>query len=97
MTVKKWSSNYGCVKILQFYDSLSEVYEGSALENFEVTEEMGTEDGFNINSDTLVVSIYNENRKFDKGYLKTLMVLDRKVEPSIGIEENGEIKWTALI
>lgn len=96
MSVKKWSSPYGCAKILQFYDSLSETYEGDALENFEVTEEMGTEDGFNINSDTLVVSIYNENRKFDKGYLKTLMVLDRKVEPSIGIEENGEIKWTAL-
>ena len=44
----------------------------------------------------MTVSIYNEDRKFDKGYLRTLMLLDRKLYPFIGIEQNGEIKYKPL-
>lgn len=97
LTVLKWSTPNACVKILKFYDRLFERYEGDAVQMFEVNEEMGSADiNYNINSDTMTVSLYNDGRKFDKGYLRSLMILDRKLIPYIGMEENGEIKYTQL-
>ena len=97
LTISKWSTANACAKILQFYEQLQELYEGDALSMFEVGEELGSADGnYNINSDTMTVSLHNTDRKFDKGYLRSLMILDRKLKPSIGIEKNGAIVWTAL-
>ena len=97
MTITKWSQPNACAKIMQFYETLFETYEGDAVQMFEVNEELGAADGnYNINSDTMTVSLYNEERKFDKGYLRSLMVLDRKVMPYIGVEKNGQIEYTAL-
>ena len=97
LTITKWSRPNAHAKIIKFYDKLSEMYEGDAVQMFELTEEMGNEDGnYNISSDTLTVSLYNEGRKFDKGYLRSLMVLDRKLLPEIGVERNGEIEYTSL-
>lgn len=98
LTVQKWSHPNACAKILQFYESLFEVYEGDAMQMFEVNEEQSAADGnYNINSDTMTVTLHNTDRKFDKGYLRSLVVLDRKITPSIGIEnENGEIEYTPL-
>ena len=44
----------------------------------------------------MTVQIYNEARKFDKGYLRTLMLLDRKLYPYIGVENNGVIEYKSL-
>lgn len=97
LTVIKWNTPNACVKILKFYDRLFERYEGDAVQMFEVNEEMGSADvNYNINSDTMTVSLYNAERKFDKGYLRSLMILDRKLIPYIGVEENGEVKYTQL-
>lgn len=97
MTISKWSHPNACAKILQFYYSLTEVYEGDALQMFELTEEMCNEEGnYNINADSLTVSIHNKDRKFDTGYLRELMVLDRKLKPYIGVEENGQIRYIGL-
>lgn len=97
MTITKWSKGNACAKIMQFYETLFETYEGDAMQMFEVNEELGAADGnYNINSDTMTVSIYNEERKFDKGYLRSLTVLDRKVMPYLGIEKDGKIEYTAL-
>ncbi|MEG1882001.1 MAG: hypothetical protein RR207_05880 [Clostridia bacterium] len=97
LTISSWSKPNACVKILKFYDRLFERYEGDAMQMFEVSEEMGSAEGnYNINSDIMTVSLYNLNRKFDKGYLRSLMILDRKLQPSIGIEKNGEIEYTEL-
>ena len=97
ITIFKWSTPNACVKLMKFFDMLSEVYEGSDLLSFEVNEEMSSEDAnYNINSDTMCVSIYNKDKKFTTGYLKNLLVLDRKVKPYIGIEENGVVTYTSL-
>lgn len=57
----------------------------------------GAADGnYNIVSDTMTVNIFNKDRKFDKGYLRSLMILDRKLLPSIGIETDGEVKYQPL-
>ena len=97
MTIAKWSTPNACAKILQFYDKLYEEYHGDALQMFEVNEEICSSDGnYNINSDTMTVTLHNTNRKFDKGYLRSLMILGRKIYPSIGIEKNGAVEYTKL-
>ena len=97
LTITKWSKPNACAKILKFYDRMMERYEGDAIEMFEVSEEMGAADGnYNIVSDTMTVNIFNKGRKFDKGYLRSLMILDRKLLPSIGIETDGEVKYQPL-
>ena len=97
LTITKWSKPNACAKILKFYDRMMERYEGDAIEMFEVSEEMGAADGnYNIVSDTMTVNIFNKDRKFDKGYLRSLMILDRKLLPSIGIETNGLVKYQPL-
>ena len=60
------------------YDKLYEEYTGDAMQMFEVNEEMCSTDGnYNINSDTMTVTLHNTDRKFDKGYLRSLMILGR--------------------
>lgn len=97
MTISRWSTPNACAKVIQFYDKLYEEYTGDAMQMFEVNEEMCSTDGnYNINSDTMTVTLHNTDRKFDKGYLRSLMILGRKVQPYIGIEKDGEIVYTRL-
>lgn len=97
LTISKWSQPNACVKILRCFDKVSEVYEGGDLQSFDVNEELCSSEGnYNISSDTMTVVMYNDNRKFDKGYLRTLMLLDRKVYPYIGIEKDGQIEYRPL-
>jgi len=97
LTIEKWSHPNAVAKILRCFERVYETYEGDALLSFEVGEELCSSEGnYNINSDSMTVSIYNENRKFDKGYLRTLMLLDRKLFPYIGIEKEGEIEYKPL-
>ena len=97
LTIEKWSHPNAVAKILRCYERVYETYEGDALLSFEVGEELCSSEGnYNINSDSMTVCIYNEDRKFDKGYLRTLMLLDRKLYPFIGIEKDGEIEYKPL-
>lgn len=97
ITITKWSKASAVVKLLKFFDMLAETYEESDLQSFEVNEEMGSIDAnYNLSSDTMTVSIYNKERKFNVGYLKNLLILDRKVKPYIGIEKDGTIEYTSL-
>lgn len=97
MTISRWSTPNACAKILQFYDKLYEEYVGDAMQMFEVNEEMCSSDGnYNINSDSMTVTLHNTDRKFDKGYLRSLMILGRKVQPYIGIEKENGVEYTRL-
>lgn len=99
ITVQKWSAPNAKVKLLQFFDILEEEYSGSDLIDFEVLEELSSSSesaGYGINSDTASFTLYNKDRKFDKGYLRSLLLLNRKVIPYIGIERDGEIDYTKL-
>ncbi len=97
LTITKWNVSNACVKILRSFDRLYEMYEGEMLQSFEVNEEMCAADGnYNINSDTMTVSIHNTDRKFDRGYLRSLLLLDRKIRPFIGVEKDGGVEYTSL-
>lgn len=97
ITITKWSKPNAVAKIIKFFDMLAETYEESDLQSFEVNEEMGSIDAnYNLSSDTMTVSIYNKDRKFNVGYLKNLLILDRKVKPYIGVEKDGTIEYTSL-
>lgn len=97
LTIYKWSTPNAKAKIIQFFDTVKEDYDGDDLKEFEVLEELckDGEVGFGINSDTASFTIYNKDRKFDRGYLKSLVLLNRKVIPYIGIDNgNGAIEYT---
>lgn len=98
--ILKWSIGNAKIKLLSFFDVVRETYEDSDLKSFEVLEELATDDAnvpYGINSDTMSVVIYNRNRKFDRGYLRDLLLTDRKITPSIGIEdENGNVEYTSM-
>ena len=95
--ILKWNKPNAKAKILQFFDALEEEYGGSDLKSFEVLEELGSQ-GVNhgITSDTATITLLNKDRKFDKGYLKDMLLLGRKVIPYIGIENNGKVEYTKL-
>ncbi|MBQ7798303.1 MAG: hypothetical protein IJ371_04195 [Clostridia bacterium] len=100
LEVHKWSKGNAKVKILNFFDIADETYEGSDLKSFEILEELATDDAnvpYGINSDTLSIVIYNRGRKFDQGYLRELLLTDRKITPYIGIEqEDGTIDYVNM-
>jgi hypothetical protein len=99
LEIIRWNIPNAKVKILQCFDIVEEEYEGSDLKEFEVVEELSTDSNgivYGLSSDSLSVSVYNKDRKFDKGYLKSLLLLGRKITPYIGIEENGVINYTSL-
>lgn len=97
LVVRKWNKPNAKAKILQFFDILEEEYGGDDLKEFEVLEELNSEgESYSINSDTASFVIYNRERKFDKGYLRSLLLLGRKVIPYIGIEKEGEVEYTKL-
>lgn len=100
LIIKKINVANAVIKILQFFDILEENYEGSDVKDFEVVEELSTDgDGvsYGINSNTMSVTIYNKDRRFDQGYLKDFLLLDRKVIPFIGIEDdNGNTQYSQI-
>ena len=90
LTITKWSKAKSCVKIMEFFNTLSESYEGSDLKSFDVIEERNPEDGgYGVSSDTASVTIFNKDRKFDRGYLKELMLPGRRLKFYVGLS-NGE-------
>jgi hypothetical protein len=100
LDIYKWNKPNAKAKIIQFFDILEEEYAGADLKSFEVLEEL-TKDfngiDYGITADTASFFIYNRERKFDRGYLKNMLLLGRKVIPYIGIKTSGdEIEYTKL-
>lgn len=100
LIVRKINTPNAVVKLIQFFDVLEENYSGGDLKDFEVLEALATDcEGisYGITSNTLNVTIYNKDRKFDLGHLKDYLLLDRTVIPYIGIEnEQGEVEYQQL-
>ncbi len=95
--IYKWNTPNAKVKLLNFFDIVEEEYGGDDLKECEIIEELSKDDqvGYGIKSDSATFTIYNKDRKFDKGFLKELILLDRRVEPYIGIENSdGTIEYT---
>lgn len=99
LEVHRWNKPNCKAKIMSFYTLLEEEYLGSDLKDFEVLQELSEQTDnvtYGISSDTATITIYNKDRKFDRGYLKELVLLDRKVIPYIGIERNNKVEYTQL-
>lgn len=100
LIVRKINTPNAVVKLIQFFDVLEENYSGGDLKEFEVLEALATDGegiSYGITSNTLNVTIYNKDRKFDLGHLKDYLLLDRTVIPYIGIEnEQGEVEYQQL-
>lgn len=100
LIVRKINTPNAVVKLIQFFDVLEENYTGGDLKEFEVLEALATDGegiSYGITSNTLNVTIYNKDRKFDLGHLKDYLLLDRTVIPYIGIEnEQGEVEYQQL-
>ena len=100
LEIHKWNTQNSKAKIMSFYTLLEEQYEGTDLKEFEVLSELSEQTDnvtYGISSDTATFVLYNRNRKFDRGYLNQLVLLDRKVIPYIGIETaDGKIEYTQL-
>ena len=100
LIVRKINTPNAVVKLIQFFDVLEENYSGGELKDFEVLEALATDGegiSYGITSNTLNVTIYNKDRKFDLGHLKDYLLLDRTVIPYIGIEnEQGEVEYQQL-
>ena len=100
LIVRKINTPNAVVKLIQFFDVLEENYTGGELKDFEVLEALATDGegiSYGITSNTLNVTIYNKDRKFDLGHLKDYLLLDRTVIPYIGIEnEQGEVEYQQL-
>ena len=94
-----WSTPNVKAKIIQFFDIVEEEYLGSDLKEIEVYEEIESSASsmFGISGNTLKVVLYNKDRKFDKGYLKELLLVGRKVSAYLGINNNtNQIVYTNL-
>lgn len=97
LEILKWSHPNAKAKMLQSFDIVEEEYNGDDIKEFEVLEEVAKDSdiGYGINSDTASFTLYNRDRKFDRGYLRSLLLLGRKVVPYIGIEkEDGTVDYT---
>lgn len=95
--INRWNKPNAVAKIMNFFYLLAETYETTDLKDFEVNEEMNSVDSnYNINSNSLSVTIFNRNQKFSVGYLKKMLILDRKIKPFVGIEVNGFVEYIPL-
>lgn len=71
LEISKWSHAGRCVKVLEFFTSIQQIYEGDDLLSINLLEEREISQGSlpvgNISSNEIKVSIRNDDRRFDAG------------------------------
>lgn len=100
LEIIKWSSANRQVKILEFFTSVQEIYEGKELIKLELLEERDTgSEGIpvgNIASNELTLILNNKSRKFDAGNtqspLYNLLKPNRRIRAWLGIEKDDKSK-----
>ncbi|WP_352420726.1 hypothetical protein [Proteiniborus sp.] len=100
LEIIKWSSANRQVKILEFFTSVQEIYEGKELIKVELLEERDTgSEGIpvgNIASNELTLILNNKSRKFDAGNtqspLYNLLKPNRRIRAWLGIEKDDKSK-----
>lgn len=94
LEVQKWSHAGRQVKILEFFTSIQEVYEGDDILFIHLLEEREVSQGSlpvgNISANEISIRLYNKNRKFDAGNkqspLYETLKANRKIKVWIGTE-----------
>ncbi len=100
LIVTKWSHPGRQVKILEFFTSIQEVYEGDDIMLIHLIEEREVSQGSlpvgNISSNEIDIRLYNRNRKFDAGNknspLYGTLKANRRIKAWIGTRD----EWVPL-
>lgn len=96
LVITKWSHPGRQVKILEFYTSIQEVYEGDDILMVHLLEERGVSQGSlpvgNISANEIDIRLSNESRKFDAGNkqspLYETLKANRRIKAWIGIQKD---------
>lgn len=86
-----WNKPHRVSKIYRFYDDIKEVYKNDDVKEFEVVHEKVNNGAikYGLCSDSCNVTIYNKDRKFDRGYLKNMIHLNKMIVPHINKKRLG--------
>jgi len=98
LVVKKWSHAGRQVKILEFFTSIQETYEGDDILLIHLLEEREVSQGSlpvgNISANEIDIRLNNSNRKFDAGNkqspLYQLLKQNRRIRAWLGLKGNGD-------
>jgi len=105
LEVHKWSHAGRQAKILEFFTSIQETYEGEDIISINLLEEREVSTGSlpvgNISSNEIDIKLNNENRKFDAGNtaspLHNLLKPNRRIRAWLGAEkDSGDKEWVPL-
>ncbi len=94
LVIKKWSHAGRQVKIMEFFTSIQETYEGDDIFSISFLEEKEVSSGSlpigNISSNEINLKLYNDQRKFDAGNIQSslygLVKTNRRIKAWIGTE-----------
>lgn len=99
LEITKWSENGTCVKIVEFFTSIREIYGMDEIVGINLLEEREFSYGSlpvgNISSNEISIALYNDNKKFDldneNSPLKNLLKPNRRIQAWLGAETRA--KW----
>lgn len=104
LEITKWSHAGRQAKIVEFFTSISETYEGEDVVQIRLLEESEIGSGSlpigNISANEIMVTLSNESRKFDEGNtsspLYQLIKANRRVRAWLGVEVAGAVEYVPL-
>ncbi|WDU82262.1 hypothetical protein [Caloramator sp. Dgby_cultured_2] len=105
LEISRWSHGGRQVKILEFFTSIQETYEGDDILLINLLEEKEVSQGSlpvgNISSNEIDIRLNNENRKFDAGNVYSplfqLLKSNRRIKAWLGVEhDDGSKEWVPL-
>lgn len=104
LTITKWSHPGKQVKIVEFFSSIQQTYEGDMLISVRLLEEREVSQGSlpigNISANEITVRLANDDKRFDPDNdtspLYGLIKANRRIRAWIGADMEGEIEWVPL-
>lgn len=105
LSIQRWSHEGRQAKILEFFTSIQETYEGNDIFSIHLLEEREVSQGSlpvgNISSNEIDIKLKNASRKFDAGNtsspLHNLLKPNRRIRAWMGIEkDSGDKEWVPL-
>lgn len=105
LMITRWNMPNRQVKILEFFTSIQEIYEGDDILSLSLLEERNSGNGSipigNISSNEITLTLNNKTRKFDAGNTKSslykMLKPNRRIKAWLGIKkDNGEKELVPL-
>lgn len=95
LEITKWSHVGRQAKIVEFFTSIQEIYEGDDILMINLLEEREVSQGSlpvgNISSNEIDIRLYNDNRKFDAGNIQSplyqTLKQNRRIKAWLGVDD----------